>query len=143
MGHNQQRIVFHNSPKNFSYAVYGDWLDLVALLYGYRIKQLNYYFVSREKIVEINTSHLNHDYATDIITFDYCRQKQILGEVYVCCDVVLENAKQLSLNVEDELRRVVVHGLLHLLGYKDKTTEEQLQMREKENECLRMIASNE
>ena len=67
----------------------------------------------------MDESHLNHDYATDIITFDYCRQKQILGEVYVCCDVVLENAKQLSLNVEDELRRVVVHGLLHLLGYKD------------------------
>ena len=51
----------------------------------------------------MDESHLNHDYATDIITFDYCRQKQILGEVYVCCDVVLENAKQLSLNVEDEL----------------------------------------
>ena len=84
----------------------------------------------------INNKHLQHDYFTDIITFDYSKGNRISGELYVSVDRVKDNATALGLTYESELTRVVAHGILHLIGFKDKTKEEAAVMRSKEDEVL-------
>lgn len=97
---------------------------------------LSFIITNEPEIVRINRTYLNHDYSTDVITFDYSEGNRIQGDVFVCIDTIRENAKMYREPMERELRRNFVHGLLHLLGYNDKTTREQLAMREKENEYL-------
>ena len=104
-----------------------------------RIGKITYYFVSDEELLEINKAHLNHDYYTDIITFDYSTQRKLEGEIYVSIDRVKENGK----NFSEELIRVISHGVLHMLGYKDKSEEEVKTMRGKEEEWIKYIVSRE
>ena len=104
-----------------------------------RLKKIDVYGVSDEELLSINKKHLEHDYYTDIITFDYSRGNKISGELYVSLERVEENALALGLGYESELRRVVAHGILHLIGFKDKTEEEEKAMRSKENEVLAYI----
>ena len=104
-----------------------------------RLKKIDVYGVSDEELLSINKKHLEHDYYTDIITFDYSRGNKISGELYVSLERVEENALALDLSYESELRRVVAHGILHLIGFKDKTEEEEKAMRSKEDEVLAYI----
>lgn len=102
------------------------------------IESLNIIFCSDEYLLEINRSYLQHDYYTDIITFDLSRSKKspITAELYISIDRVKDNARQLGTTIQTELHRVIFHGLLHLLGYKDKSPRDQQQMREKEEQLL-------
>jgi rRNA maturation RNase YbeY len=114
------------------------FLDSVARQHGYNGKvNLNYIFCTDEYLLGINQSYLNHDTYTDIITFDMSeKQDDIVGEIYISVDRIKENAEKFSGNYEEELHRVIFHGMLHLCGFKDKTKEQKQAMREQEDACL-------
>jgi probable rRNA maturation factor len=104
---------------------------------GKVLAELSYVFCSDEYLLNINRQFLNHDYYTDIITFDISETKEkVQGEIYISIERVADNAKQLNQTVLDELLRVIFHGALHLCGFKDKTKPQQLQMRSKEDYYL-------
>lgn len=111
------------------------WLTHVASAEGHSLGELSVVICSDDYLLEINRSHLDHDYYTDIITFDY-HSEPISGDLFISLDRVRENAKQRSLRTVDELHRVMVHGLLHLLGYTDKTDDEKRVMRQREDSYL-------
>ena len=104
-----------------------------------RIGKITYYFVSDDELLEINKSHLNHDYYTDIITFDYSTNRKLEGEIYVSIDRVRDNGKDFI----EELIRVMSHGVLHMLGFKDKSEEDIKEMRSMENNWIDYIVSRE
>lgn len=113
------------------------WLNTVATLENKTIQSLNIILCSDEFLLSMNQKHLNHDYYTDVITFDLSENPTFIeGEIYISVDRVKENAKLLNHPFIDELHRVMVHGLLHLCGYKDKTPTQQKLMRKKEDEYL-------
>jgi probable rRNA maturation factor len=102
-----------------------------------KLKALTYIFCSDEYLLEINNSHLKHNYYTDIITFDLSeRPESITGEIYISTDRVRDNAITLGVTIKEELHRVIFHGALHLCGYKDKTPGDAKKMRVAENRCL-------
>jgi probable rRNA maturation factor len=99
--------------------------------------QLNFIFCSDVYLHHLNKKYLQHDSLTDIITFDYSENiNQLESEIYISIDRVRENSRQFNTSFSSELNRVMIHGVLHLLGFKDKTEDQQQKMREKENECL-------
>ena len=108
-------------------------LNLLAKEEKKDIGQLSYIFCSDEYLLEINKQYLHADYLTDVITFDYCQNEFVSGDIFISVERVKENSVLFSQSYFDEMLRVVVHGLLHLCGYKDKKEKEQQQMREKEN----------
>ena len=115
------------------------WLKNIATKAGFTIKELNYVFCSDEYLYQMNTKYLKHDTYTDIITFDNSEKGfDLAGDIFVSIDRVGENAKTHNQKVETELNRVLVHGLLHLMGYKDKTKEESTLMRQKEEESINL-----
>ncbi len=116
--------------------VYRAWLESVASAENKTIDTLTYIFCSDDFLLDINIKYLGHDYYTDIITFPYTEDNDIVSDLYISLDRVRENAADFQVSFENELQRVMVHGLLHLLGYKDKTEEDQLRMREMENVYL-------
>lgn len=100
-------------------------------------KSLSYVFCSDDYLLDINHQYLQHDYYTDIITFDLSEgDGSVAGEIYISVDRVKDNARQFNTSLTEELHRVIFHGALHLCGYRDKTAKEEKLMREKENECL-------
>jgi rRNA maturation RNase YbeY len=101
------------------------------------LASINYIFCSDKRLLEINRQFLNHDYYTDIITFDLSESSSTQAEIYISVDRVRDNAKQLGSSFKSELHRVVFHGALHLCGYRDKTTKEKEEMREKEDFYLK------
>jgi probable rRNA maturation factor len=109
------------------------WLKNVATNEGYSIKDIVYVFCTDEYLLSINKRFLNHDTFTDIITFDYTEEKNIVGEIYISFERIKENAMSFKTNQTEELNRVMVHGLLHLMGYKDKGKGNKANMTEKEN----------
>lgn len=118
---------------------YSNWLNAVATSEDKTIGNLSYVFCSDDFLLEINQSYLNHDTYTDIITFDYNEDGLLSGEIYISTDRVVENALRFRESETDELHRVMVHGLLHLCGYPDKTDEEKDVMRKLENEKIKMF----
>ena len=115
------------------------WLKKIATNAGFKIKELNYVFCSDEYLYQMNRDYLKHDSYTDIITFDNSEKKgDIEGDIFVSIDRVRENAKTHTQEVETEMNRVLAHGLLHLMGYKDKTQEEVALMRLKEEESIKL-----
>ena len=98
--------------------------------------ELNFIFCSDDYLLKINKEYLDHDYYTDIITFDYAEQNIISGDVFISKDRVLDNAEKFNVSFENEINRVMIHGVLHLLGYKDKTENERKQMRLKEEQYM-------
>ncbi|MGB3590300.1 MAG: rRNA maturation RNase YbeY [Nonlabens sp.] len=118
---------------------YSAWLQAVARSEQQTIGDLSYVFCSDEFLLQINQEHLNHDTYTDIITFDYSQDGLLHGEIYISTDRVGENAVSFRESVISELHRVMVHGLLHLCGYGDKTEEEIALMRSKENEMIALM----
>ena len=92
-------------------------------------------------MLEINKEFLNHDYYTDIITFDYSETDVVSGDLFISIERIKDNAKTLKTSYQEELHRVIIHGVLHLLGYKDKTEEESENMRKLEDECLLILST--
>jgi rRNA maturation RNase YbeY len=116
-----------------------NWLKQVTVSEGKQISNLNIIFVSDEIILDINRKFLQHDCFTDIITFHDEADGKINGELYISTDTVMMNAKEYNVSFNEELRRVMVHGVLHLCGYKDGTDAERQKMRELENKYLTVI----
>ena len=98
--------------------------------------EVNYIFCSDEYLLNINKQYLNHDYYTDVISFDYSEDGIISGDIFISVDTVKDNAKEYEVEFKKELARVMVHGILHFIGYKDKTDEDAKLMRQKENQYL-------
>jgi len=114
-----------------------DWFIDTAKAESNCIKELNYVFCSDAYLLEMNQSYLNHDTYTDIITFDNSEtDKNVLGDVFISIDRIRENATSFGVSESEELHRVMIHGLLHLLGYSDKSKTEKAKMTEKENHYL-------
>ena len=119
-----------------------EWLTEVAREEGYAVGEINYIFCSAERLLEINREFLGHDYYTDIITFDESDLRGegvINGEIYIDVETVADNAAQFGASRLDEMRRVVVHGVLHLCGQKDKTPRAERQMHRKEDKYLALL----
>jgi len=120
------------------YRIVSIWLKQVVLKFGCITGDLSYIFCSDEYLKAINSKYLNHDFYTDIVTFDYREGNVVSGDMFISVDRVIENAGLFQCNVNDEFLRVIVHGLLHLLSFNDSNDQEKLIMREKENECIFM-----
>lgn len=116
-----------------------NWLILVIKSENYELENLNIIFTSDNYLLEMNKNYLNHDYFTDVITFDYVENRKLSGDIFISIDRVGENAEKFKVNLLEELNRIIVHGLLHLLGYKDKTDFEKEIMTSKENFYLGKI----
>jgi len=112
------------------------WLKLVAESEIRRIADVSIIFCSDSYILDVNMKYLHHDYFTDIITFDYCEGDRLSGDLFISIDSVRENAIEYGVEFEEELNRVMVHGILHLIGYDDHTKDDQKVMREKEDYYL-------
>lgn len=123
-------FIFKGKAKNNA------WLRLVAESEIRRIGDINLIFCSDNYILDINQKYLGHDYFTDIITFDYCEGEKLSGDLFISIDTVRANAEEYGEGFVRELNRVIVHGVLHLIGYDDHTKADQKLMREKENYYL-------
>ena len=117
------------------------WLKMVIESEIKKTGDISIIFCSDRYILDVNMKYLQHDYFTDIITFDYCEGNRISGDLFISIDSVKENADHYGVNFETELDRVMVHGVLHLLGYDDHTPEDISVMREKENYYIEMKAA--
>ncbi|MFA7471734.1 MAG: rRNA maturation RNase YbeY [Spirosomataceae bacterium] len=116
------------------------WIRSLVNAEGFELNSINFIFCSDEYLLQINREYLNHDYYTDIITFDNSESdREIEGDIFISLDRVFENARSESIQEEEELRRVLAHGVLHLCGYDDHTDEEKSQMRSKENYYLQQF----
>ena len=115
------------------------WIEQIVVSEGFVLGEINYVFCDDLFLNQINKEFLKHDSLTDIISFDYCLGKQVNGEIYISIERVTDNAKLYQVSFENELSRVIIHGVLHFLGYSDKTPEEKKGMRLKENTCLKEL----
>jgi probable rRNA maturation factor len=115
------------------------WLSAVILSENKNEGEINYIFCDDEYLHKINLEYLNHDTLTDIISFDYTMGNEISGDIFVSIERVLDNAKDYNTLFEDELKRVLVHGILHYCGYKDKSEDDEVLMRNKEDEKISMF----
>ncbi len=112
------------------------WINEVILSESFKPGDINFIFTSDKYLLEINKQYLSHNYFTDIITFNYCENNNVNGDIYISVDTIKNNSTRFSVTFLQELHRVMVHGILHLLGYDDHSDEEKLIMREKENYYL-------
>lgn len=115
------------------------WIRAVAATYGRRVGDVGYLFVSDEKILEYNRQYLGHDYYTDVITFDYDEDDIVSGDIIISLDTVRSNAELYHKKYEDELNRVIIHGILHLCGINDKGPGEREIMEKAEDRALRLV----
>ena len=113
------------------------WIHLVAADYGLKVADISYIFCDDEKILEVNRQFLQHDYSTDIITFSYSTEHFISGDLFISLDTVRSNAELVGATYEEELHRVIIHGILHLCGLNDKGPGEREQMEAAENKALK------
>jgi len=115
------------------------WIRRVAASYGKKVGEVGYLFCNDEKILEVNREFLQHDYYTDIITFDYDEGDTINGDIVISLNTVRSNAEQLGKDYNEELHRVIIHGILHLCGQNDKGPGEREQMEAAENRALELL----
>lgn len=118
---------------------YSSWLERVVARENRELEEISYVFCDDAYLLGLNKQYLDHDTYTDIISFDYSVGKVLQGEIYISTERVRENASEYGVSFEEELRRVMVHGVLHLCGYKDKTAEEAALMRSKEEENMQLF----
>ena len=118
------------------------WLNKLVERHEKKIGELNYIFCSDDYLLKMNQEHLNHDYFTDIITFDYCEKDVVSGDLFISIERTKENAKTFGTTQINELNRVIAHGLLHLLGFKDKTSQDIAEMRRMEEKALNMLGDH-
>ena len=116
------------------------WVKESVKSLGFSVGELSFIFCCDEYLKKINIKYLNHDYFTDVITFDYSKEKLLFGDIYISTDRVKENSKTYNTYFNQELFRVIIHGVLHLCGFNDKTEEEKNLIRSKENEFLYLIS---
>ena len=114
------------------------WIRAVAATYGKRVGDVNYIFCNDERILEVNREYLQHDYYTDIITFDYTEDDVISGDLFISLDTVKTNSEQFATEYDEELHRTIIHGILHLCGINDKGPGEREIMEAAENRALAM-----
>ena len=126
---------------SLDYSVVERWIRAVAAQYGFSVGELNYIFCDDEKILAVNREFLQHDYFTDVITFDYSTRTRVNGDIYISLDTVASNAEQAGAPFLHELHRIIIHGLLHLTGQADKTPETKAVMTEKEEKALKKLRS--
>ena len=119
------------------------WIRHVAEIYNRKVTNITYIFCSDDEILRINNTYLHHDYYTDIITFDYSEDDCISGDLFISLDTVKSNAEKFNTDYNEELHRVIIHGVLHLCGFGDKTEKEERQMRKREEEALSLLKNNE
>lgn len=126
------------------------WIKQVAASYGKKVGSIAYIFCNDEKILEVNRQYLQHDYYTDIITFDYCEEEEVMGhkntisgDLFISLDTVRTNAEQQATTYEEELHRVIIHGILHLVGINDKGPGEREIMEAAENNALAIRKNNQ
>ena len=126
------------------------WIKQVAASYGKKVGSIAYIFCNDEKILEVNRQYLQHDYYTDIITFDYCEDEEVMGhkntisgDLFISLDTVRTNAEQQATTYEEELHRVIIHGILHLVGINDKGPGEREIMEAAENNALAIRKNNQ
>ena len=112
------------------------WIKSVAADYGFSVGNINYIFCSDERELEVNREFLGHDYYTDVITFDYSTASTLNGDIFISLDTVRSNAEMVGVPFEQELLRIIIHGVLHLTGQGDKTPETKTQMTAKEEKAL-------
>lgn len=124
---------------DFNQKDYEIWIESIVKEYKKDVGELTYIFCSDDYLLEMNRSHLDHDYYTDIITFDYCEGNLISGDLFISLDRVEDNARELGVSFKEEFSRVVIHGVLHLCGFLDKSEEESKKMREAENDALKKL----
>jgi probable rRNA maturation factor len=129
----EENIKFSLKEKN----KHKKWLKTIAEKQGYKIIDLNYIFCSDEYLYQINLEYLNHDTYTDIITFDNSEERNsIEGDIFISIERIKENAENLNNGIDLEILRVMSHGLLHLMGYKDKSKQDKKQMKEMEDNSI-------
>lgn len=128
-------IGFNLSSKN----IVKEWIKRVVTSYGYKLGDVNVIFCSDEYLLQINKDYLNHNYYTDIITFDYSEEGRIAGELYISIDTVLANAAEYNQERAAELLRVIIHGFLHLMQFNDQSPEEEAEMHSKEDAALSLF----
>ncbi len=116
--------------------IISQWIEKIVGNHHFMMGDMSIVFCSDDYLLEMNKEHLNHNYYTDIITFDYVENKILSGDIFISIDRVKMNAQEYEVTFENELYRVIIHGVLHLLGFKDKTEEEQEVMTKKEDESL-------
>ena len=129
-------ISFHSEQIDFSFSddsAIAAWLLGVCSSEAKKPSDISYIFCSDDYLLEMNRQYLNHDYYTDVITFDYCTEDHVSGDIFISIDRVVDNAQNMGVSSNDELHRVMVHGLLHLLGYQDKEPSDKEQMTAKED----------
>lgn len=116
-----------------------NWIKETILTEGKIVGDISFIFCSDNYLLEVNKTYLDHDYFTDIITFDYVEGNLINGDIFISVDRVLENSAEFKTTIEDEMNRILIHGILHLLGYKDKNKKDKLLMTEKEDYYLKLL----
>lgn len=115
------------------------WIENVINSENKSLGEISYIFCDDEYLLEINKQYLNHDYYTDIISFDYTENEVVSGDIFISIDRVKENALDYGVSFDNELKRVIIHGILHFCGYKDKSQEEERMMRLKEEEKINLF----
>src|SRR5690554_6112164 len=115
------------------------WIETIVSRETFELGELSYIFCDDATILEINQNFLNHDYYTDVITFDYTEGKLVSGDIYISLDTVTSNAELFKTPFLQELHRVIIHGVFHLCGYKDKSEKDEKLMRKKEDEALKLF----
>jgi rRNA maturation RNase YbeY len=118
-------------------AIYSSWISMVIVSENKKEGEINYIFCDDEYLLKLNIEYLNHDTLTDIISFDYSVGNELNGDIFISVERVKENANDFEVSFEEELKRVLVHGILHYCGFKDKSPEEEAQMRSKEEEKIK------
>lgn len=115
------------------------WIKAVTEKEKHKLGTINYIFCTDDELLEINIKHLNHNTLTDIITFDYTEDKTIHSDIFISIERILENAEKFKVSFDEEFHRVMIHGILHLCGYKDKDKKSKMLMTEKEDFYLRKL----
>lgn len=139
-------VSFHSEQTHFTLSNSNEkqvaqWLDDVCLKEFKQLTELSIVFCSDDYLLKINQDFLQHDYYTDVVTFDYCIGDNISGDVFISVDRIKENAEVHNVSFEEELFRIIIHGTLHLIGYKDKTDVDKQQMTSKEDYYLSLRSS--
>lgn len=138
-------ITFNSEDTKFNIQGYkrevASWMRSAAQEEGFRVGDINVVFCSDSYLLGINRQYLQHDYYTDIITFDYCEDGVLSGDLFISVDTVLGNAAEYKVMFHVELLRVIIHGIMHLAGYKDKTDVDAAKMRERENHYLAKVSA--
>ena len=116
-----------------------NWIRTVAATYGKKTGDISYIFCSDEKILEVNRQYLQHDYYTDIITFDYTEGNKISGDLFISLDTVKSNSETFHTDYNEDLHRTIIHGILHLCGQEDKDPAARAEMTRKEDDALAML----